>query len=70
MALMILKFIEAPLLSSSDEAEAIAVLNDFLSNLGKKTNQEPKVLDEETVKVSWTLNLILGHTYAVEIMLS
>ena len=51
VALMILKFIEAPLLSCNDEAEAISVLNDFLADLGKKPAQESKVLDEETVKV-------------------
>ena len=52
VALMILKFIEAPLLNCSDEAEAIAVLNDFLAELGKKPAQENKVQqDEEAIKV-------------------
>ena len=51
VALMILKFIEAPLLSSKDEAEAIAKLNEFLAELGKKPAQENKVELEEEVKV-------------------
>ena len=56
VALMILKFLEAPMLSCRDEAEAIKILNDFLANIGKKQTQENKVQDEdETVKVrgSW-----------------
>ena len=48
---MILKFIEAPLLSSKDEAEAIGKLNEFLAELGKKPAQENKVELEEEVKV-------------------
>ena len=49
---MILKFIEAPLLQCRDEAEAIATLNDFLAELGKRPAQETKVQqEEETVKV-------------------
>ena len=51
VALMILKFIEQQLLASRDEAEAIKVLNDFLSNIGKRTTQEVKVQDEEVAKV-------------------
>lgn len=50
---MILKFIETPLLSCNDEAEAISILNEFLANLGKKPSQENKVQqDEEAVKVT------------------
>lgn len=53
VALMILKFIETPLLSCNDEAEAISILNEFLANLGKKPSQENKVQqDEEAVKVT------------------
>ena len=67
VALMILKFIEAPLLASNDEAEAIAKLNDFLAELGKKPAQEAKVQhEEETVKVhthTHTLFLSLLHTH-------
>ena len=49
---MILKFIEAPLLQCRDEAEAIAILNDFLAELGKKSAQESKIQqEEEAVKV-------------------
>ena len=51
VALMILKFIESPLLSSSDEAEAIGKLNEFLAELGKKASQENKVELEEEIKV-------------------
>ena len=47
VALMILKFIEQPLLECKDEAEAIAVLNAFLANIGKKQAQENKVQDED-----------------------
>ncbi|CAI8043673.1 TBC1 domain family member 9, partial [Geodia barretti] len=50
VALMILKFIESPLLSSSDEAEAIGKLNEFLAELGKKASQENKVELEEEIK--------------------
>lgn len=48
---MILKFIESPLLSSNDEAEAIGKLNEFLAELGKKASQENKVEMEEEIKV-------------------
>ena len=52
VALMILKFLEAPMLGCRDEAEAIKILNDFLANIGKKAAQEYKVQqEEETVKV-------------------
>ena len=60
VALMILKFIEAPLLVCNDEAEAISVLNDFLANLGNKAAQESKILDEETVKVC-PLETVVGE---------
>ena len=51
---MILKFIDSPLLSSNDEAEAIGKLNEFLAELGKKASQENKVELEEEIKVwSW-----------------
>ena len=65
---MILKFIEAPLLASKDEAEAIGKLNEFLADLGKKPSQESKVeLDEEvkvSTSVSLSLSLSLSHTHA------
>ncbi len=48
---MILKFIEQPVMVCKDEAEAIAVLHEFMSNLGKKPTVENKVPDEEVTKV-------------------
>ena len=39
------------MLQSADEAEAIACLNYFLSNIGKKPSQDEKVLHEEHSKV-------------------
>ena len=51
VSLMILKFVEQAILSTGDEAEVIAIINDFLSNIGKKASQDSKIQDEEHVKV-------------------
>lgn len=50
VALMVLKSVEVGLLSSEDEAEAIAILNSFLSSIGKRAAQDAKVLAEDQVK--------------------
>ena len=48
---MILKSVEQSILSSStDEAEAISIINKFLASIGKKPAQE-KVQGEDHLKV-------------------
>ena len=51
---MILKFVEQTILSTGDEAEVIAIINDFLSNIGKKPSQDSKIQDEDHVKVMFS----------------
>ena len=47
---MILKSVEQPILSSTDEAEAISIINKFLASIGKKPKHE-KVQGEDHIKV-------------------
>ena len=65
---MILKLIQKPLLLARDEAEAIAVLNEFIANIGKKHPQESKIQSEEQMRVCLSSDVMCVGEFPIAVM--